>query len=72
MSKVTISIILLLMTVNFYLECEITTGNIQSDQWKLKRLATKSTGGDAYTVKVDGNYCYVSCYDFIACNRGFG
>ncbi|UCG89907.1 MAG: hypothetical protein JSU57_05445, partial [Candidatus Heimdallarchaeota archaeon] len=55
------SIILLLITVNFFLGCEITAGNIQSDQWKLKKLARKGTGGDAYTVIVDGDYCYVSC-----------
>ncbi|MHA2245295.1 MAG: LVIVD repeat-containing protein [Candidatus Hodarchaeales archaeon] len=61
MSKVVKGIFLLLITVNFYLGCEITTGNIQSDQWKLKQLARKGTGGDAYTIKVEGDYCYVSC-----------
>lgn len=61
MSKASIGIIILLITLNSYLGCEITAGNIQSDQWNLRELARKGTGGDSYTVKVNGDYCYVSC-----------
>jgi hypothetical protein len=39
----------------------LSIGNNQQTEWKLKELARKGTGGDAYTVIVEGDYCYVSC-----------
>ncbi len=62
MSKVNMVIIIILfITVNLYSGYGLTTGIIQVDQWKLKELARVQTGGDAYMLKVEGEYCYVSC-----------
>ena len=31
------------------------------EAWGLTELARVNTGGDAYTVKVEGKYCFISC-----------
>jgi hypothetical protein len=47
--------------VNGYTIYEIDGTVSQIDEWYFTELARMSTGGDAYTIKVDGDYCYISC-----------
>ncbi len=33
----------------------------QGEEWLFVEVARISTGGDAYTIKIEENYCYISC-----------
>ncbi|MHA1993270.1 MAG: LVIVD repeat-containing protein [Candidatus Hodarchaeales archaeon] len=54
-------LIIYLVTINGYVIHGTNMKTTQGDEWYFTELARLSTGGDAYTIKVENDYCYISC-----------